>query len=284
MPRCMTLAGITPPATLSVVSGFNNETEPLSLASLDWDSSAFFDGVDLLYSPSSDVLQIATLAAQSMAIIPPTPPAANSSFHLHFYGPTLQCDTANSTQQSNFDYYAKALANSSFMIATKDLYESGRLRWGSGGPPGGFAPIMNVYSAFSPYAQPGINPSNKSSIDFSIDEFNNWAAEIPPKATPETALPGWGTFEWWVTQQLWIQTSDKGLVCIMGNASFDVDFEFVDSSMTAAIYSVSTFEPFWMPIYGVDLWEVIPTNRTIATLPSDFWNPTESYMAVYLAF
>ena len=287
LPRSLPLAGITPPATLSIVPGFHNESRPLSLASLDWNSTNFFDEEDSIAQPSSDVLQIATLAAQSMAVIPPAPPAANSSFHVQYYGPTLQCNTANSSQQSNFDYYAKALANSSLLAATKGLYESGNLTWGEDGPPGMTAPLMSVYSAFSPYAGQqgwlsGTSPLEDGFYDYAPDAFNNWIADVPPESVSGVALPEWapgsGSF---TTQQLWIQTSDKDLVCIMGNASFDVDFEFVDAALTVAEYSISLFEPFWMPLDGNRLFEMVPANFT--TLSGDFWNLSKAYMAVYLA-
>lgn len=257
---------------------------------MDWYSSKFFDEEASIAQPSSDVLQIATLAAQSMAIIPPAPPAANSSFHIQFYGPTFQCDTANSSQQSNFDYYTNALANSSLLAATKGLYESGKLRWGDNGPPSSAAPLMSVYSAFSPYAGQqgwldGSNPSDDGSYDYSPDAFNNWIAEIPPGSVSGVALPEWNSDSAFTTQQLWIQTSDKGLVCIMGNASFDVDFEFVDAALTVAEYSISVFEPFWMPLYGDRLAEIVPADLTTSSdyWAEDFWNPSKSYMAVYLA-
>lgn len=283
----MPLAGITPPATLSVVAGFNNESSPSSLASLDWNSSNFFDEEDSIAQPSSGVLQIATLAAQSMAIIPPEPPAANSSFHMKFNGPTMQCNIANSSQQPNFDYYAKALANSSLLAATKALYKSGNLTWGADGPPGQIAPLMEVYSAFSPFAGQqgwlyGSNPSSDGSYDYATDAYNNWIAEVPPGSVSGVALPEWDSEnDEFAAQQLWIQTSDQGLVCIMGNASFDVDFEFVDAALTVAEYSISMFEPFWMPLYGSQLSQLLPANLTL--LPDNSWNPSKSYMAVYLA-
>lgn len=54
---------------------------PISLASLDWDSTKFFNVENSVAQQNSEVLWIATLAALSMAVIPPTPPAPNSSFH-----------------------------------------------------------------------------------------------------------------------------------------------------------------------------------------------------------
>ena len=287
----MPLAGITPPATLSVVPAFNNESIPVSLASLNWTLPTFFDEEVSIAQPSSEVLRIAMLAAQSMAVIPPVPPASNSSFHIQFYGPTLQCDTANSSQQSDFDYYSKALAKSSLLTATKGLYQSEQLRWGHDGLPGMTAPLMNVYSAFSPYAgqhgwlyesQPSSNGSLDGSLDFAPDAFNNWIAEFPLGSGETVALPGWNSDNpGFSNQQLWVQTSDRGLVCVMGNASFDVDFEFVHSALTVAEYNISWFEPFWMPRYGDRLVDFVRADTS--PLSDDFWNPTKSYMAVYLA-
>ena len=70
----------------------------------------------------------------------------------------------------------------------------------------------------------------------------------------------------------------------MGNASFDVDFDFVDAVLTVAKYRISMFEPVWTPLHGyeVQAWENPLANSTI--LPDGFWNPTKSYMALYLAF
>ena len=279
------MAGITPRATLSVIPGFNNESTLLTLAALDWTSANFFD---TFARPTSDVLQIATLAAGSIAVVPPPPPAANSSYHTQFYGPSMHCDTANSSQQRNFDYYAEALANSTYLTATKDLYESGKLRWGKDGVPIHVEPLMNVFSAFSPYAgQLGWLLQTGESSTFesrdSADPFNNWFADIPFESYSGIPLPQWapgsGNF---TTQQLWIQTSDKALVCLMGNASFDVDFEYVDAAMTEAEYSISGFEPFWMPLNSYSLSELSPEDSL--SLPQDYWNPYQSYMAIYLAF
>ena len=223
MPRCIPLAGITPPATLSVVPGFRNESRPRSLASLDWNSAKFFDEEASIAQPSSEVLQIAALAAQSIAVIPPASPAANSSFHLHFFGSTVQCSIANSSQQSSFDCYSNALANGSLMEVTKSLFESGKYKWGAGGVPGSTAPLTSVYSAFSSYAgRLGWLQANYP-LDYSPDEGNNWIMDLPPGT-----ISGWVLSDWYdgdaefTTPLLWIQTAEKGMACIMGNASFDV--------------------------------------------------------------
>lgn len=286
--RFMPLAGITPPATLSVVPGLGNKTSRVSWPLLNWDSSNFFDNSFSGAKPSSEVLQIATLAAESMAIIPPGPPAANSSFHLQFFGPTVQCSIANSSQQYNFDLYSSALANGSIMTVTRSAFESGKLAWRSHDSPdiapGTIEPLMNVYSAFSLYSGRwggwlGYDGSKASSPS---DEFNNWYTGI--QAENRT---GWHldyTAAWsdplFTTQQLWVQTADQGMVCIMGNASFDVRYEFVNAAPTVAEYSISMFEPFWMPLNAADIPTITPANNP--SVPNS-WNPFKSYMAIYLA-
>ena len=75
------MAGVAPPATLSVVSGFANDTLSMPGMALDW-ATTDFDHVKWAAQPNPEVLQVASLAAESVELIPPTPPAANSSFHV----------------------------------------------------------------------------------------------------------------------------------------------------------------------------------------------------------
>ena len=281
----MALAGVTPPSTLSVVPGFRNDTRPTSLVSLNWNLSNFFDDESSIAQPSSEVIRVATLAAQSMAVIPPTPPAANSSFHTQFFGPTVQCSLANSSQQALFDSYSEALANSTLMLVTKPLFESHKLKWGNRGIPGSVAPLMSVYSAFSPYASYADWLYGGGYWDYSIDPFNNWITVLQPNFS-SWALPEWAPPDnYFTTQQFWIQTAEQAMVCIMGNASFDVMYEFVNAAPTVAEYSISQFEPFWVPMQGSgnNLAQMIPENA-YTPLSQDDWNPFNSYMAFYLAF
>jgi hypothetical protein len=272
--RCVALAGIAPPATLSVVQGFNNQTQPVTMKSLDWNSAAFFDIEAEIPLPSSEVLRIAILAAQSNSILPLTPPASNSSFHVHFFGPTVQCSVANSSQQPILNQYSTNLANGTLMTVTKALFESGNLTWGSKGVPPNTEPLMNVYSAFSPLsgAQNWFSGDSSFPSD-SPDQYNNWPPNIEPYLGFNITV--WNQYS---VQQLWIQTADQSMVCIMGNASFDVWFEFVNNVQTIAEYSISNFVPFWAPLYAsTELFES-PTQAELDTL-----NPLNSYMAIYLA-
>ncbi|KAI9746050.1 MAG: hypothetical protein M1818_000731 [Claussenomyces sp. TS43310] len=285
----MALAGITPPATLSVVQGFRNHTKPTAFPSLDWTSANFFDIQNDAAQPSSEVLQLATLAAQSMAVIPPTAPAANSTFHVQFFGPTVQCSVASSSQQPSFNYYSRALANSSLITVTKSLFESGNLSWGSGGPPADIEPLMSVYSAFSPYAGElgwawSPDYDYPPGYDYSPDEFNNWVMDLPSEVFRGESLPNWedDTGSGFIIQQLWLQTAEQAIVCIMGNASFDVEFEFVNAVQTVAEYSISMFEPFWMPFHAWSISSIVQTNP-LTPVTQDYWDSVSSYMAMYLA-
>lgn len=105
-------------------------------------------------------------------------------------------------------------------------------------------------------------------LDHSPDEFNNWVIVLPSQNITDSDHP-----EWYsdvpdpTTQQLWIQTAEKSMVCTMGNATFDVEFEFVNAALTVVEYSISMFEPFWMNVMA----------------GSVTWSSTNSYMAFYLA-
>lgn len=283
----MALAGVAPPATLSVVRGFSNHTESISWPSMDWKSTKYYamespkSPFEPHYhtsqrpvparaaQPSSEVLRIATLAAESMTIIPPTPPAVNSSFHVQFFGPSMQCSLANSSQEIGFKAYTDAMVHASMMKVTRSVFETGALnwQWGEDGIPGGIAPLMNVYSAFSPWSGfGGWLQTGAVETDYSVDAFNNWVPDISlPQRGPFFHDDGENK-----TQQVWIQTADQAIVCTFGNASFEVWFEFVNALQTKVEYSVKNFTTFVAPSRGSN----VAASST----------PLNSYMAMYLAF
>lgn len=271
LPRCMALAGIAPPATLSVVLGFSNHTETVPWLSLDWNSTKFYDLESHIARPNSEVLRIAMNTAESMAFIAPIPPAGNSSFHTQFYGPSMRCSPANDSQEIAFDTYIHAMANGSIMKVTKSSFESGKLKWDENGVPGGFAPLMNVYSAFSPWS--GNNGwLDLEGSDYTVDAFNNWIPNIPYDQLEPLYLDGYGYM-----QQLWIQTADQKIVCTLGNASFDVWFEFVNTVQAKAQYSIMNFTTFVTPYLGTVVDPFAGDNPASRA-------GINSYMAMYLAF
>lgn len=52
--------------------------------------------------------------------------------------------------------------------------------------------------------------------------------------------------------QLWVQTASSSLVCILGNASFDVNFEFISGSQKTVRYQTTHFEPVRIPKYKIE--------------------------------
>jgi hypothetical protein len=61
-------------------------------------------------SPSALVQTIAFETAQQMAVAPLPAPYPISSYSLQFFGPSLQCLNANSSQQPAFDSFTRAFA------------------------------------------------------------------------------------------------------------------------------------------------------------------------------
>ncbi|CAI6292817.1 unnamed protein product [Periconia digitata] len=274
---CMALAGLAPPATLSVVSGSMNHTGKVSWPSLDWNTTRFYDMESHAAQPSPEVLRIATLAAESMAVILPTPPAPNSSFNLLFFGPSMQCSLADSSQNSLLENLADAMANESVMKVTKSLFESSKLRWGEQGIPGGIAPLMNVYSAFSPSSgRMGWLREFGDYVIFPVDAFNNWTPnntlEFQLRSNSDDVLAD----HWEIVQQLWIQTADQGIVCTFGNASFNVLFEFVNAVQTKVEYVITDFTMYKVRDVG---YQVTPYHQYSPGVIAGL----NSYMAMYLA-
>jgi hypothetical protein len=101
---------------------------------------------------------------------------------------------------------------------------------------------MVVLSAFAPYAgiqgwMYGITPTD------SVDQFNNWDVDLPWDAVPDLGGRNDEMIVDDIIQQLWIQTSTAGYVCPMGNASYDVKFDFVDGIQSMVQYNTSGFIP-----------------------------------------
>jgi hypothetical protein len=153
----MGFASVTPPATLSVVSGFRNETTLTPWPSFDWSLPNWVNDQYYL-TPAESVLDAGTSSANQMQIMSIPPPAPNSTYQMNFYGPSVQCNAANATQQPIFDYYMQALANQSFnaterihsIIVTQAVVESPDFNetYRSSPPLPSLQPL--ILSAFSP--------------------------------------------------------------------------------------------------------------------------------------
>jgi hypothetical protein len=232
--------------------------------------------------PTPEIVEIASQTAQGMNILPLTPPAPNSSFELQFYGPSVQCSPANDTLNPIFDYYSNSLWKN-YGVLTQNTFEQGNISCRDLPDSAIGAPWMLFFSAFAPYAG---SRGWLSDLDANLtghDQFNNWDVDLPPEfyllnkpwqnETLEniTAIQN-GTYGR-IVQQLWLQTSSERFVCLLGNASYNVNFQFVDGVQSMAQYDTTDFDPLWMPQ------QLVTTPYDIPPPPASY-----SYMSVFMAF
>ena len=126
-------------------------------------------------------------------------------------------------------------------------------------------PVMNVYSAFAPL--------------------------------PDYTQSQGDTAQWYsvavqtIVQESWIQLSDQAIVCTLGNASFDVEFEFKNAILTTASYQVSDFEPLQTPNIGENI-AMLEHNESyvgpnmypnVTSSGRNYWNPMKAYIDIFLA-
>ena len=254
MYRITPLAGITPPASLSVVPGPRTRSDTVPMANLDWNSHGFYELQEYWSLPAPRVINIATQSALAKDVIPLSPPAGNSSFSMEFWGPSVKCAAPDSTQQLILDYYNLALLNPSRdggasarpMITQKLLRD--KIRNDTLFPTNSTEPkypmpaySMLVLSAFAPYSgsQGWLYGMIRSRT---LDQFNNWDAALPWHMDEM----GWDVesyLEDEVVHTLYLQTSTDQHVCSMGNASYHVDFVFENGAQKSVNYTVSDYSP-----------------------------------------
>lgn len=108
-------------------------------------------------------------------------------------------------------------------------------------PPGISMYQMLVLSAYAPYAGPqgwlhGLAEPG------SVDQSNNWDADLPW----EMDEMGWDVNNYLyddVVQSLFLQTSTNSHVCIMGNSSYDVSYDYTNGVQASVNYTTSNFVP-----------------------------------------
>jgi hypothetical protein len=154
---------------------------------------------------------------------------------------------------------------------------------------------MNIFSAFTLTAgglgwHSGADESNVTSPDM----YNNWWPSIPEDTMD---IPYWSNHNYHVwandtyaydnvpysLQQIYVQTADQSIVCTLGNASFDVDFTFIDGVQVQSDYNITGYEPFWAPELGVYTSVMMDTNDTEVYKP-EYFAEMNSYIASFVAF
>jgi hypothetical protein len=153
---------------------------------------------------------------------------------------------------------------------------------------------MNVFSAFTPTA--GVmgwtgafsrSDENATEPDF----YNNWWPGIPPSIMNITKWPNPNYLDYmddtssnvsYTPQQIYIQTSDQSIVCTMGNASFDVEFTFIEGIQVQSEYVITDFQTFWAPESAVQAGLYQTTDGK--DLEPDHFRETHSYLGIFVAF
>jgi hypothetical protein len=105
------------------------------------------DGDTIDISPSPEMMNVARISASDMTILPQSPPAGNSSFKMQFYGPSVECSSANATQQPYFDYYLRTFAQQEYTASNLTLANSETMP----NPSAFFHPNMLMSSIFDPF-------------------------------------------------------------------------------------------------------------------------------------
>lgn len=104
--RCLPISSVITPATLSVRTGFVTDVRTMNVPSPDYSvdmygSWANFEGAGNLDGPTPEVTRIVAATLTSMEVLPFTPPHANSSYTLQFYGPSFKCQNTSTAVLSN---------------------------------------------------------------------------------------------------------------------------------------------------------------------------------------
>lgn len=247
----MALAGVTTPGTLAVVPGHFNSSTLTSWPSFNWSSPNWIHISNMTPLPASRVLTLAMQTAESMQIVPISPPATNASYSLQLFGPALQCEQANSTQLPVFAYYSSALSNGGEMIMTQSTFENndttGINLFGIDALP---YPFMLQFSSFAPMlafqsngSGLGILPDASTNTAGDFDQFNDWSVDLPREFN--TSFPT--NLDAAVTPlQLWVQTANESIVCTLMNSSYEMNFEYSAGTQTITPGNVSYLEPLYV--------------------------------------
>ncbi|KAK3941688.1 hypothetical protein QBC46DRAFT_285883 [Diplogelasinospora grovesii] len=235
---CLPLAAVFPPATLSVTSlSREPHSNLLSLHSqYDQISGAWWPystaNLTSIRNTSPTVLRLAMQAAYGNTILL----APNLASYMQFYGPSLRCEDANPAQQLAFARFAGAFANETF-VSTSNPPASARSPSEMAAAFNGTTQSYLILSAFNPTAE---IVRRWDEVQFSgADINNNWKADL-----------GNYTFDHDNnTQQLWVQTSNRSLVCTLMNASFDVWYSYSGGHGSVAGQSVELLGPWIDPTF-----------------------------------
>ncbi|KAH7416726.1 hypothetical protein BKA64DRAFT_655956 [Cadophora sp. MPI-SDFR-AT-0126] len=234
------LGGLTPATTLSIVPALQNSTSFHLMPVPDYNTSSWWQiqtiNTDPTIDPTAIHLKTAVSSALRGAIIPPLAPSANSSFNVQFYGPSIQCEDPDAGQTAAFKEYERVFFDVHRIVTTGSIANS------SDKGVSGFL----IMSSFSPTQNAPDEPYRREDL---LKNYNNWQAELTPEYLDFRGKAYNGS------QQLWVQTADRNIVCSLVNASFDVGFEYIGGVGKVTHQHVQVLPP------------VAPSNTTALLIP-----------------
>jgi hypothetical protein len=182
---------VAPLATLTIIA--RNISTHVSVPTLDVSKPEWIANRDE-WVPETASNTIAVQSGSSFDVIPLARPISSTdwSYAIEFFGPTLQCDIANSTQQLVFDSLIQSFEEQDSLFTFAQMNHS-------------------TYNSMSSLSR--LLYSAWSYWPFADGTPNFWS----PDPTSESIE----------NPQIWIQTSASSIVCTSLNASFNVNISYV---------------------------------------------------------
>jgi hypothetical protein len=189
---------------------------------------------------------VAVRAADDINVVPlPAPLSATDwSYTLQFFGPSLDCSLANSTEQSMFDNVTQTMEQEN-IFTHSELTDTGF----------DSTSIRLVYSAWSAWLASG-SPNSWLPRVIEYGAYNAFVTPMP---------------------QMFIQTSTQSIVCNSVNASFDVTISFVNGSQQIIQNGIQLLGNYSMPLVNIAETGSIGANTSDGSLQEEFYSPYLSH-------
>ena len=249
--RLMPIASIITPATLSVVLALMDPPPSLlvDVPNLDFRSLSFvaamlvdqnaeiFDAYSY-NGPSQAVLEIASAVAAQGAILPITPPSANASWSLTFYGPSLKCANISDTRRQQWsNNIGSYLTGGVDGVNCGEPY--GYLAWfprslSTTNSSVDDLPFVNISGTFTPDSGSISDYGNNQNMTLYLMTMPDQLQVLddPTHTTPISCylldIPG---------DELWPQwnTDSTEIQCQLFNSTYNVDFNYINGAQDISV-------------------------------------------------
>lgn len=181
------------------------------------------------YTPTPLVLGLALQSAISGDIVPISAPGPNSSHSISFYGPSLNCSSAEDTwRQVIFDYFNTNLRTNQteYGSDTALVSDVGNLWWKNLTRTGGGPPDLRMLAAFS---DPSLPSDFSSGVTYGKRILNteNWAIDWGYLA--DIYSPKMGAMD------IWLQLGQASTFCRTYNASYDITLSYENGQQVVTL-------------------------------------------------